>query len=181
MSTSGLLTPDARLRVFSDLGLVLPCGKLTTLVAGTHATPLATTSDSAGAVPNTNPVVASAGGLFGPIYLTRGLAYKLVLTDALNNPIWSQANVLVPFAPTLVAGAGIALVTVGDVTTISAAGLSIGANDFRLTLQSGVPVSWLDQLAATTLYCAPYRGNRLDLYDVTGAPTAITTASTWLR
>lgn len=92
---AGLLTPDPRLRELSDLGLILGGAKLNTYQAGT-TTPLATYSDEAGTVPNQNPVVASAGGLFGPIYLTLGVSYKLVLTDALNNPIWSQDNVKVP-------------------------------------------------------------------------------------
>src|SRR3954465_1806151 len=87
---AGFLTPDPRLRELSDLGVVLPGALLHTYVSGTPSTPLATTSDAAGLVPNLNPLVASAGGLFGPIYLTSGLAYKLVLTDANGVEIWSQ-------------------------------------------------------------------------------------------
>jgi hypothetical protein len=34
----------------------------------------------------------------------------------------------------------------------------------RLTLESGVPISTSDQLAKTTLYWTPYKGNRMDLY-----------------
>ena len=122
MAVTALLTPDARLRILSDLGVVVPGAKLNTYVAGTPSTPLATTSDSAGLVPNTNPVVASAGGLFGPIYLTPGVAYKLVLTDALNGPIWSQDNVMMPANNTLAAGTGISIATVAGVTTITASG-----------------------------------------------------------
>jgi hypothetical protein len=176
----GFLTPDARLRVVSDLSVVLPGAKLNTYVAGTPATPLATCSDSALTVPNANPVVASAGGLFGPIYLTPGVAYKLVLTDAANVVIWSQDNVLVPVANALAAGAGISLVTVAGVTTIAATATtsvaSISQNDFRLTLESGVSVSSTDQLAKTTLYLTPHTGNRIDLYDAAGAPTRIISA-----
>lgn len=179
MST-GLLTPDARLRILSDLSVVVSGAKLNTYVAGTPSTPLATTSDAAGLVPNTNPVVASATGLFGPIYLTKGLAYKLVLTDAAGVAIWTQDSVSVPNAPTLVAGTGISLVTAADVTTITATGLtlaSVDVNDFRLTLETGVPVSSTDQLAKTTLYCTPGgRGNRIDLFDGTGLPTTVTSA-----
>lgn len=173
---TGFLTPDARLRVFSDVG-VLPGAKLNTYVAGTPATPLATYSDSALTVPNTNPVVASAGGLFGPIYLTPGVAYKLVLTDAAGVVIWTQDNVMVP-SVVFAAGAGISLATVAGTTTITAtSGVgSIGGNDFRLTLESGVPVSSTDQLAKTTLYCTPTTGTRLDLYDAAGVPTTLASA-----
>lgn len=177
---AGFLTPDARLRVFSDLGVVLPGGKLNAYVAGTPATRLNTYSDSTLLVANTNPVVASAGGLFGPIYLTKGVAYKLVLTDANDVVVWTQDNVSVPADNTLAAGTGISLATVAGVTTItnSIAGavVSIGANDFRLTLESGVPVSATDQTAKGTLYLTPYKGNRLDLYDAAGLPTTIVSA-----
>jgi len=38
-------------------------------------------------------------------------------------------------------------------------------NDFRLTLTAGVPVTTADVTGATTIYCAPYKGNRIALYD----------------
>jgi hypothetical protein len=40
-------------------------------------------------------------------------------------------------------------------------------NDFRLTLTSGTPVTSADVTGATTIYCAPYKGNRIGLYDGT--------------
>lgn len=110
----GFLTPDARLRVFADVGTVLAGAKLHTYIAGTPSTPLATFSDSALTVPNLNPVVASAGGLFGPIYLTPGSAYKLALTDSSDVAIWTQDNVLIPVvltAPITVPQGGTGLVT----------------------------------------------------------------------
>lgn len=54
--------------------------------------------------------------------------------------------------------------------------LDNGLNDFRLTLESGVPVSSTDQLAKTTLYCTPWKGNRLALYDSGGAATIYSSA-----
>lgn len=42
---------------------------------------------------------------------------------------------------------------------------SPGVNDFRLTLTTGVPVTTSDVTAATTIYCCPYKGNRIALYD----------------
>lgn len=93
---TGFLTPDARLRIVTDAGVVAPGALLNAYVAGTPSTRLDTFTDSTLLVANTNPVVASAGGLFGPIYLTPGLAYKLVLTDAAGGAIWSQDNVALP-------------------------------------------------------------------------------------
>ncbi len=37
--------------------------------------------------------------------------------------------------------------------------------DFRLTLSTGVPVTTTDVTAAGTVYCTPYKGNRIALYD----------------
>lgn len=113
---SGLLTPEPRLREFSDLGVVLPGAKLYTYVAGTPSTPLATYSDVALTTPNANPVVASAGGLFGPIYLTPGVAYKFLLKDAsdVTVPGYPQDNISVPAlvtVPLTVAGGGTGAVT----------------------------------------------------------------------
>jgi hypothetical protein len=38
-------------------------------------------------------------------------------------------------------------------------------NDFRLTLTSGTPVTTADVIGAGTIYCTPYKGNRIALYD----------------
>jgi len=38
-------------------------------------------------------------------------------------------------------------------------------NDFRLTLTTAVPVTTSDVTGATTIYCTPYIGNRISLYD----------------
>lgn len=39
--------------------------------------------------------------------------------------------------------------------------------DFRLTLTTGVPVTTTDVTSATTIYCTPYKGNSISLYDGT--------------
>lgn len=49
-------------------------------------------------------------------------------------------------------------------------------NDFRLTLTTGVPITSADVTAATTLYCAPLTGNRIDLPDSVGNPNRVTSA-----
>lgn len=62
-------------------------GKLYFYVSGT-STPLATYSDSALTVANTNPVTLDAAGRAGDIFL-QNLGYKVVLTDSLLNTIWT--------------------------------------------------------------------------------------------
>lgn len=122
MST-GLLSPDPRLRELTDLGLIAGGALLHTYVSGSTSTPLATFSDVALTIPNANPIVASAGGLFGPIYLTVGLAYKYVLTDALGNELWRQDPIRLD-ATVAVTEANL---TLSDVTTDD---VSIAAHGF---------------------------------------------------
>jgi hypothetical protein len=198
---TGYLTPDARLRVLSDLGVILPGAKLNTYSAGT-STPLATYSDVALTTPNANPVVASSGGLFGPIFLTRGVAYKFVLTDTLGNAVWTQDNVTVPGSSVAEGGTGAATFTahgvligegtsaiavtgtgtIGQVLTSKGAAAdptfqaSAYVNDFRLTLTTGLPVTSADVLAATSVFWTPMTGNRCTVFDSAGNPTTLTSA-----
>jgi hypothetical protein len=53
-----------------------------------------------------------------------------------------------------------ALLFVSSTTVV----LDNAINDFRLTLTTGVPVTTADVTGATTIYCTPYRGNRIALY-----------------
>jgi len=48
---------------------------------------------------------------------------------------------------------------------ISATSGGTGANDFRLSLTSGTPVTSTDVTGATTIYCTPYKGKGISLYD----------------
>lgn len=89
--TIAALSPDARQRVFNSLGVVLSGAKLASYEAST-STPLPTYSDSALTVPNSNPVIASSGGLFGPIYLLPQ-AYKFQLYDMNDLLVWEQDQV----------------------------------------------------------------------------------------
>lgn len=88
----GPLAPVARQRVFSGLGVVLPGALLSTYLAGT-TTPANTFSDYLLTTPNANPIVADAGGLFGPIYTTPGQSYYFKLTTAAGALIWDQDHV----------------------------------------------------------------------------------------
>jgi Chaperone of endosialidase len=133
---SNLLAPVGRQRAITDLGVVAPGAKLFTYVSGTPATPLATTSDAAGLVPNANPIVASAGGLFGPIYLPAGVAYHWVLTDAAGLPIWDQDPVTAGIDAT-------GNLTVGGVLTVTGFGTHLiqaaGAGAQTLIVQNLAP------------------------------------------
>jgi len=74
---------------FADAtGLPYAGGSLAFYASGT-STPLTTYSDSALTVPNTNPVVLDSAGRAGNIFL-QNLAYKVVLSDVNNNPIWTD-------------------------------------------------------------------------------------------
>lgn len=74
---------------FADAtGLPYAGGSLSFYASGT-STPLATYSDSALTIANTNPVVLDSAGRAGNIFL-QNLAYKVVLADANNNQIWTD-------------------------------------------------------------------------------------------
>ncbi len=96
MTTNALLSPVARQREFSSLGVTLPGAKLFTFAADS-STPLQTYSDADLDVTheNTNPLIADSGGLFGPIYMLFGRSYDFVLKDTNDNVIWSQEHVTV--------------------------------------------------------------------------------------
>lgn len=84
---------------------VTPGGKYFFYLTGTST--LATTySESTLTTENTNPVVADAAGLWGPIFLDPSVTYKVVLKDANDNtlgtadPVSTSNNGLVVLGPT---------------------------------------------------------------------------------
>lgn len=91
--TTALVAPVARQWAFKG-GVIAPLAKLYFFEAGS-ATPATTwsASDLASIHENTNPIVADANGLFGPIYLDFGVQYDVVLKDSAGVTIWSQANI----------------------------------------------------------------------------------------
>lgn len=91
MATGSLGPLGVRYIALDSDGNPLPGAKLTTYLAGT-ATPQPTYSDVGLTTPNANPVVADAGGLFGPIYYSN-VSYKLVLTESDGTAVWSQDQV----------------------------------------------------------------------------------------
>lgn len=115
-------------------------------------------------MPNANPVVADAGGLFGPIYLGAS-SYKFTLTTSAGVSVWSQDNVVNITATNIVnadisASAAIAWTKISktgsslaDLTTRSAAALSSGTLPdarFPATLPAASGVN-LTALNATNL------------------------------
>lgn len=93
-------------------GVTLP-GALLYFYQSDTATPLATYSDAALSLPNTNPVIADAGGLFPNIFLQSGLDYKVILKDADGNQLW-QAD------PVTGGGVTIAIETVTNIAALRA-------------------------------------------------------------
>lgn len=80
---------------FSASGTALAVGhKIYTYAAGS-STPLATYTDSTGATPQSNPIILNTLGMptNGQIWLTSGLSYKLVWTDASDAVIKTEDNI----------------------------------------------------------------------------------------
>lgn len=80
---------------FSASGTALAVGhKIYTYAAGS-STPLATYTDSTGAIAQTNPIILNSLGMptNGQIWLTSGLAYKLVWKDAADVLIDEQDDI----------------------------------------------------------------------------------------
>ena len=67
---------------------------LYTYQAGT-TTPATTYSDSAGLVPNANPIVLDAAGRY-LMYIPTGTSYKFVLKTPANVTVWTVDNVSIP-------------------------------------------------------------------------------------
>lgn len=68
-----------------------------------------------------------------------------------------------PSIPQIItAGSGVTVTYAAGIPTISAGN---DVCDFRLTLTSGTPVTTGNVTGATTIYCTPYKGNYISLYD----------------
>lgn len=81
---------------FTNSGVILSGGKLLTYAAGT-TTPAATYTSSSGSTAHTNPIVLNSAGRVpssGEIWLTDGISYKFVLTDANDVLIATYDNIV---------------------------------------------------------------------------------------
>lgn len=92
---TGTLSPAPKFYCWDiTTGAPLAGGLITTYAAGT-STPLATFNNvdlDPSTHTNTNPIVLNSAG-YCVIFLTPGLSYKFVVTDANGVPQWSQDNV----------------------------------------------------------------------------------------
>src|SRR5262249_18596795 len=84
------LMPWTKSQFFDNSGRPCTGCKLFTYNAGT-TTPLVTYHDSAGVIPNSNPVVLDSAGR-GDIWLT-AVAYKLILQTSGGVTLWSEDNI----------------------------------------------------------------------------------------
>lgn len=88
---AAVLLTEPKIRFFDNNGLPLAGGKLYTYVAGTVSTNKATFTDASGVTPNTNPVILDSAG-YANVFISG--SYKFVLTDSLNNTIWTEDNII---------------------------------------------------------------------------------------
>jgi len=86
------LTPSPYQSVFDTAGNPVVGALINTYLAGT-TTPVATYTDSAGTVPNANPIVADSAGRY-VAYLTPGVSYKFVITTSALVAIRTVDNIL---------------------------------------------------------------------------------------
>lgn len=104
----------------TDGGDVLSGGLLYVYAAGT-TTPVTSYQDSAGSVPNSNPIVLDAAGrVSAQVWLTTGAAYKLVLKTSAAVTIWTMDNLRAINDPASVAWASIT----GKPTTVAGYAIS---------------------------------------------------------
>lgn len=111
-------------------GAPLPGAFLYFYVSGT-STPLDTFQDAALSVPNTNPVVANAAGIFPDIFL-QALSYKVILTDSTGKQIWVSdpvipAPVQPPITATQIPASNITVTTFSVIGYAVAGDLGTGA------------------------------------------------------
>lgn len=85
------LSPSPKFQAFDESGAPLVGGKLYSYLAGT-TTPYDTYTDYTGNTANTNPVILDLYGQ-AELWLDPGVAYKLILTDAVDIQMWSVDNI----------------------------------------------------------------------------------------
>ncbi len=90
MATSTLAPTGKQYFWNTVTGEPLAGGLVYTYLAGT-STPQTTYTDSAGLVPNSNPIVLNSAG-YAVIYFGSGQSYKFVVTDAAGVTQWTQDN-----------------------------------------------------------------------------------------
>ena len=140
----------------NSTGLPLNGGFLYTYLAGS-STPLATYTDSAGTVANTNPIIMGTDGRPPyEIWLTQGYNYKFVLTDSASNLIGTYDNIagLSSYygnttAVTAVTGTSPISVTTGNTPNVSFSGV-LGRTSGGTGVASP-PVAFVHQITAQSI------------------------------
>lgn len=135
----------------------LPYSSTTPLIGIPTAT---IASGSAGSVRFAGTVTGLTGLLAGSYYYV-GTAGALTITQPTNARVVGFAD----STSTLILDANPGIPNADN-----------GVDDFRLTLTTGVPVTIPDVTAATSLFCTPYKGNRIALFDSNGIATILTSA-----
>lgn len=150
------LLPSGKQQYFDDNGIPLVGGQLFTYALST-TTPLATTSDAAGLVPNTNPIILNARGEAEVFWNGN---YSVTLEDASGNLIWSVDGLdAIPYATVEQLNAAIAA---------EAAALATAVAPLALSTTVAADVALLAPLASPTFTGTP------------AAPTPATTDSSTL-
>lgn len=87
--TTYYLSPMANvMQYFTDIGVVLAGGKVSTFLAGT-STPTTTYTSNTGGTPNSNPIILNSAGRLPSVSIWQpgGTKIKVIVTDANNNQI----------------------------------------------------------------------------------------------
>ncbi len=118
--------------------------------------------DSAGQPVVSNTLITSAAFNALTADLATGLS-TCILKDGTQTV---TANI--PFNGNKITGLGLgtAQTDAASLQNLQNAG-PLGICEFRLTLTTAVPVTTTDVASATTIYCTPYKGNRIALFDGT--------------
>lgn len=149
-------------------GIPLNAGQLFTYLAGSVSTSQTTYTDSAGTVPNANPVVLNSngypasGGNVIEIWLTSGVAYKFVLKTSAGVTVWSRDNIsgvndatvtldqwVSGPAPTYISATSFSLV--GDQTSIFHVGRRLKTTNSGGTIYSTITGSAFGALTTITV------------------------------
>jgi hypothetical protein len=125
MTTPVTLSPVPYQQYSDAAGVPLVGGFVYTYLAGT-TTPATTYADGAGMTPNPNPVVLDIRG-GAAIWLQNAVAYKMVLTDALGNQIWSADNILGQGSMAQQDASNVAI-TGGTISGVTISGATINGN-----------------------------------------------------
>lgn len=179
--TSPLYPPDDNLRGINDTSVAIDqwisSGVTPTFVSAVSFT-VPGDQTSAFHIGRRLKFTESAGTVYGTISASvfGALTTVTVVTDpaqvldsglsAVQLALLTAVN---PSVPQIVsAGPGITVNYTGGKPSISTTGFyASDINDFRLTLTTGVPVTTTNVTGATTVFCCPYKGNRISLYDGT--------------